>query len=87
MISVKEVINNMKDKGVLDKFNIEKCVDIGDKYAFYLGLRNSKKELPIPGMPIICIDKLTGELSELTIPPLENIEVLNSGIEIDVQQD
>ena len=59
---------------------ISRCIDIGEKYAFSFRLEN---EAPVPpGIPIICVDKNSGEISYMTIPPLTNLDILKNGKEI-----
>lgn len=70
-----------KAKAELPDFNIISCVDLGDKYAFSFGI--NENDIP-PGLPVICVAKENGEISHLTIPPIENIEVLKNGQEIDL---
>ena len=61
---------------------IKECTDIGNQFAFGFGLKKSD-EIP-PGTPIICVDKETGKVSEMTIPPLENLDLLSAGTIIPV---
>lgn len=47
-------------------------VDIEDKWAF-------SYDTPIPGLPFICVDKENGSVSELCVPPIENLHIINNG--------
>ena len=55
------------------------CTDIGDKYAFAFGI--DEDDIP-PGLPCVCVDKYTGEVSYMTIPPMENYYILEKGKDI-----
>lgn len=57
------------------------CIDIGDKYVFSFGV--NKDDVP-PGLPIVCVQKENGKVSYMTIPPLENLKILENGKEIEV---
>lgn len=57
------------------KLPIAGILDIGDRWAFEL----DSGDPPMPGVPTITVNKETGEVKELTIPPLENLYLLNSG--------
>jgi len=56
------------------------CLDIGDRYAFSF---NSKGK-PLIGAPVFTVNKNTGELGYLSIPPLENLRLLRKGTNIDI---
>jgi hypothetical protein len=56
------------------------CTDIGDGYAFAFGAEGE----PIIGAPVFVVDKESGALSYLNIPPRENLALLKSGKRIDV---
>ena len=55
------------------------CLDIGDGYAFFF----SPEPIP-PGLPIVTVDKISGNIGFLTIPPLENLDLLDKGKEIPI---
>ena len=81
MITVKDAKNIAKAE--MPELEIIACVDIDNKYAFSFGV--DKDNIP-PGTPIICVDKTDGKVSHLTIPPIENIAVLENGKEIELSQ-
>ena len=58
------------------------CTDIVDRYAFAFGAEGK----PLIGAPVYTINKSTGELGYLVIPPLENLKLLKSGVKIDISQ-
>ena len=59
--------------------NIIGCVDIGDRYAFSFGV--DKDNIP-PGTPTVGVAKENGKISYITIPPIENIDILCKGKEV-----
>lgn len=61
-------------------FIVAECTDIGDRYAF--GYDVKPPGLLPPGTPTVCVDKESGEISYLTIPPIENLEVLENGRDV-----
>ena len=77
MITVEDACELAKKE--MKKLNIIGCVDIGDRYAFFFGL--NKDDIP-PGTPIICVSKENGKISYMTIPPIENIDILNGGKDV-----
>ena len=77
MITPKEAYNKAK-KEALD-FPLLWCLDIDDRYAFFF----SPEPIP-PGLPIVTVNKTSGNIGFLTIPPLENIDLLNKGKEIKI---
>ena len=64
----------------MSDYEIKECTDIGDKYAFSFG--NKGDDMLPPGLPIICVNKETGKISELTIPPIENLDILGKGTNV-----
>lgn len=57
------------------KLPIAKILDIGDRWAF----KFDSGEPPVPGIPTITVNKETGAAEWLTIPPIENLDLLNAG--------
>ena len=53
-------------------FPIFSITDIGNKWAF-------NYDTEIPAVPFICVDKTNGAVSYLTVPPLENLNVIENG--------
>lgn len=60
---------------------VESCFDIGDRYAF--SFCTASGDIP-PGTPFVCIDKQGGEVSFLPIPPLDNLDIIEAGTEIEL---
>lgn len=56
-------------------YQINKAVDIGDRFVFFY----DTGEPPIPGAPIVTISKQKGEVGYITIPPIENIDIIEAG--------
>jgi hypothetical protein len=57
-------------------YPINLIVDIGDSWAFGF----DTGEPAVPGIPFVCINKHNGKTSYLTIPPLENLNMIHNGI-------
>ncbi len=79
MMSPKEA-SRIANRKMKDYMLLE-CVDIGNRFAFSFGLKD--KSVP-PGMPIVCVDKANGEVTYMTIPPIENLKTLNNGKLVEV---
>lgn len=73
MLSHKQAIEAAKK--LRDEYPATEVLDFGDTYAVGCDLG----EEPIPGVPAyILVDKTTGKTEYLTIPPLENLDRLDS---------
>lgn len=79
MMTVKEAY--LKAKKEFPDYRLIECVDIGDTLAFYF----SPSETPIPGIPYIGINKETGNVKILNIPPLKNLRLIQNGKRIDMR--
>ena len=64
-------------KNEMPGLDIIQCIDIGTRFAFLFGVKST--DVVPPGTPIICINKSDGKISYLTIPPLENSDLLEKG--------
>lgn len=62
-------------------YKLIECVDIGDAYAFYFSPGDS-----IPGVPYVAVNKETEAVSYLTIPPFENLKIIQNGKRINVTE-
>jgi len=73
MISVKEA----KQIAVKEysEYPVAEILDIGNRWVFCFDTGDP----PIPGTGMVTVDKETGEVGWLTIPPLENIALLEAG--------
>ena len=50
---------------------VEACDDLGDQYAFaFCGLSGET----VPGTPVVCVDKGSGEVSFMAVPPPDILE-------------
>lgn len=77
MLDYKQAIEAAKK--VTDEYPVEEVLDFGDCYAvgFDLG------EIPPPGLSShVLVDKETGETEFLTVPPIENLERLETAPEL-----
>lgn len=52
------------------------CIDIGDRFAF--SFADKKGRVP-PGTPFVCVHKESEEVSEILVPPIENLDILEAG--------
>ena len=57
------------------EYPIAEILDIGDRWASSF----DSGDPPLPGIPTVTVNKETGEVGWLTIPPLENLETLEKG--------
>lgn len=60
---------------------IVSCKDIGDSLAFSYETMDGDV---IPGVPIVSVSKSDGTVDYMTIPPIENLEKLEKGKEIQI---
>lgn len=79
MITIREACELVKKE--MKGLDIAECVDIGDKYIFSFVFDD---EIP-PGTPMIGVAKENGEISYFTIPPIQNIDILNNGKKINFE--
>lgn len=77
MITAKEAY--LKAKNEFPDFPLVECVDIGDRYAFYF----SPGEDAV-GVPYVTVEKDDGNVGFLTIPPLENLDLISKGKRIKI---
>lgn len=81
MIEFKEVQKIAQNE--LPDLDIMQCTDVGDRFAFVFGIK-ATDDVP-PGTPIICVGKSDGKISYLTIPPIENIDLLEKGQNVSLE--
>ena len=81
MISPKDAYKKAKKEAekVAPNYPLCWCFDIGDRYAFFFSPEPSP-----PGLPIITVNKTSGDIGDLPIPPLENHDLLEKGKEISI---
>lgn len=60
-------------------YKLIECLDIGNAYAFYFSLGDA-----VPGVPYVAVNKESGSVEYLTIPPFENLEIIRKGKKIEV---
>lgn len=56
-------------------------LDCGTFFAFAFG---DEEGLPVAGLPMVCVRKDNGATSWLEIPPVENLEKLKNGAEMEI---
>lgn len=56
-------------------YSIGEIVDIGGSWAFGF----DSGEPTIPGIPYITVNKSSGRIGRLSIPPIENLDILDNG--------
>ena len=47
-----------------------------------MDLIGADEKRPTPGIPILCVNKESGEVREMTIPPISNLRILKRGTEV-----
>lgn len=62
-------------------YKLIECVDIGKAYAFYF---SPEEDEAIPGIPYVAVNKQTGDVDYLTIPPFENLALIQNGKRVNV---
>ena len=66
----------------MPNMEIKQCTDIGDDYVFSFGTKGTDDVLP--GTPFVRIAKDSGKCSFMTIPPIENLDLLEKGKEVSI---
>jgi hypothetical protein len=61
------------------EYRLVECVDIGSAYAFYFAPGEE-----FPGIPYVAVDKQSGSVDYLTIPPFENLALIQNGKRINI---
>lgn len=64
-------------------YKLIECLDIGDAYAFYFSQSETEN---IPGVPYVSVDKESGSVEYLTIPPIENLKRIQKGKKIEITE-
>lgn len=59
-------------------YPIASVIDIGKAWAFDFDTGNPA----IPGIPFVCVNKQNGKVDYLSVPPLENLDIINNGIAV-----
>ena len=82
MIEIKEAckIALTKVRESNPDYELTNCTDIGDCYAFSYTVDGQQTI----GIPYILVDKATGDIGWLGIPPIENLHKLKAGTKIDI---
>lgn len=62
-------------------WDLKECVDIGDRLAFYF-----EPSEPTPGIPYVVVNKNSGQVTYLTIPPLQNLALIRNGQRVELEQ-
>lgn len=75
MVTIEQAIEVAKK--VMDDYPVVEVLDVGEAYAVGYDLG----EIPEPGVPAhILVDKQTREIEFLTVPPIENLELIDSAL-------
>ena len=72
MISIQQAIEIAKK--VQTEYQAIEVIDLKDKWCVSF----DSGDIPIPGIPLIIVDKKSGEPDILTVPPIENLELIES---------
>lgn len=73
MITLEKAKNIAQEQA--PEFSIAEVIDIGERWAFCFDMG----ETPVPGFPVITVDKADGMVGELPVPPIENLDLLENG--------
>lgn len=63
------------------ELNVSACLDIGKSFAFTFV---DEDNIPVAGVPVVTVTKDYGNIDYLTVPPIENLEVLEKAKEIEI---
>lgn len=61
-------------------YPIADVIDIGESWVFEYDTGIP----PIPDTPLVVISKKTGTVGYMTIPPFENLEILEKGTKVEI---
>lgn len=81
MIALKEAYTKAHKE--FPEYTLTECVDIGDDFAFYFSPDDGEA---VPGIPYVAVNKETGSVDFLTIPPFDNLELIQNGKRLDIGQ-
>jgi hypothetical protein len=79
MIAIKEAYTKAHNE--FPEYTLTECVDIGNAYAFYFSPGGGDE---IPGVPYVAVNKESGSVVFLTIPPFDNLELIQNGKRLDI---
>lgn len=79
MVTLKEAYSTAQKE--FPGYKLVECVDIGKAYAFYF----SPGKEAVPGIPYIAVSKASGSVDYLTIPPVENLALIQKGKKIKIK--
>lgn len=80
MMSFEELKNKAANE--VPDMEIKQCTDIGNEYVFSFGVKG--EDDVVPGTPFVRVSKDDGKCSFMTVPPIENLELLAKGKEISI---
>lgn len=60
---------------------IRDCVELKSYWAFYF----SENEAT-PGLPYLLINKESGDIDYICIPPISNLKLIQSGVKVDIEK-
>lgn len=84
MLTIEDAMNILRKHDIEKVFTIKSGVDIGDRYVFCIDFKTADPQRQTPGLPMVCVNKETGEITDMTIPPMENLDILNRGKDIEI---
>lgn len=61
---------------------VDSCTDIGSAFVFAFRMEDGEV---FPGTPFIVVSKEEGNTWEMAVPPIENLEILEAGREIEIE--
>lgn len=72
MISIQDAIKIAKEDQ--SDYPVVEVIDLKSKW----GVSFDSGDIPIPDLPVVTVDKDSGRTDVITIPPIENLDVLES---------
>lgn len=72
MISIEKAMKIAKKE--IAEYPVDTVMDLGDRW----GVSFNSGDIPVPDIPVVTIDKNNGGIEYLTIPPIENLDVLEA---------
>lgn len=81
MLSIEEAYQKSRIKAA-ECYKLLECTDTGDLWVFTYGVTDDHGKLE-PGAPMIGVNKETGELKGMAIPPISNLHILQKGKKVE----
>lgn len=77
MISIYEAYKRAKEES---SGTLRECVELDSGWAFYFS-----EEDNTPGIPYVLVDKDSGEVEYLYVPPINNLKRIKSGAKVNLK--